>query len=175
VKALIIIAGQLLLAATAGASADTSVSDLQRRVDAMQKAAHFAQVDFDSAKDAACARMSMPDMTRWQQAEAKFDKLAASGGDPHKISGQEDAIESLESHMMKPADHADLDAKRRTLASRLSLLHQAQEQLADARRKDSQDESSQFTQPENRTQNGSNFSVRSERDAENHPPLPPSQ
>lgn len=74
-----------------------------------------------------------------------------------------------------PSDQERVDDARNNLVKAQARLDQARTRLKVAKQKNENDDSSQAIQPENRTQNGSNFSIRSQRDSENHPPLPASQ
>jgi len=168
------IGASLFLSTAALASSDTSVSSLQKQVADAQKQVDQAQAVFDQAKEKAESGMSSSDKAEWRQAEAKFDNMVAEGKDPEKISAQKETLRSIESRVMKSSDRENVDDARNELVQAHAKLDQAKSRLRVAKQKNN-DDSSQFTQPENRTQNGSNFSIRSERDSENHPPLPTSQ
>jgi len=168
------VAASLFLPMAAGASSDTSVSSLQEQVADAQKEVDHAQADLDQAKEKAESGMSSSDKAAWRPAEAKFESMVAGGKDPDKISDQRDALRELDSRAMKSPDREKVDDARDELAKAYATLNQAKTRLQVARQGNN-DDSSQATQPENRTQNGSNFSIRSQRDSENHPPLPASQ
>jgi hypothetical protein len=168
------IAALLFLPTAAQASSDTSVSSLQKQVADAQKKVTQAQADLDQAKEKAESGMSSSDKSAWRPAEAKFESMVAAGKDSDKISDQRDTLRELESHAMKSSDREKVDDARSELVGAYATLNQAKTQLHATQQRNN-DDSSQFTQPENRTQNGSNFSIRSQRDSENHPPLPTSQ
>jgi uncharacterized protein YcaQ len=160
---------------SAAASADTSVSNLKQQVADAQKQVDQAQAQFDQAKEKAESGMSSSGKAEWRQAETKLESLMANGKVPEKISTQKDAVKEIESRVMKSSDREDVEDARNDLAKAQFRLDQAKTRMNVAKQKVNNDDSSQFTQPENRTQNGSNFSIRSQRDSENHPPLPASQ
>jgi hypothetical protein len=155
----------LFLSTTGWAS---SVSDAQDRVDQ-------AQADFDQAKSRALSSVSSSDKSAWKQAEAKYESMVAAGKDPKQISAQREVVEGIESHAMKSADQEKIDDARDQLTAARAKLAFAKAQASPPHQTISNDDSSQAIQPENRTQNGANFSIRSQRDSENHPPLPSSQ
>jgi len=157
------------------ARADTSVSSLKSNVSDAQKQVDQAQSDFDQAKEKAESGMSSSGKSEWRSAEAKLERLIANSKDDDKISDQKNTVKEIESRVMKSSDRENLEDARNDLAKAQVRLDHAKSQLSVAQQKSSGDDSSQFTQPENRTQNGSNFSIRSQRDSENHPPLPTSQ
>jgi peptidoglycan hydrolase CwlO-like protein len=155
------------------ASSETSVSDLETQVTNAQKQVDQAQDDFDQAKVRATSQMPSSHKAEWQQAEAKFDHMMATGADSKKISTQGEVLRELESHLMNSSDREKIDDSRNRLIQAHVKLDEARSRLS-ATQKRNNDDSSQFTQPENRTTNGS-ITIRSERDSENHPPLLPSQ
>jgi len=157
------IAATLFLSTAARAAANTSIASLQKQV----KQAH---AEFDQVKEKAEAGMSSSDKSTWRQAEAKFENALAEGKDQKTISAQRDQLKDLESRVMKPSDRESIEDSRDNLVAAYTQLDQAK-----ARLRGGSDDSSQAIQPENRTQNGNNFSIRSQRDSENHPPLPASQ
>jgi hypothetical protein len=133
-----------------------------------------AQANLDRAKEKAGDGMAPADRAGWQRAEASFETAAAAK--PKQVGDQKAAVEALERNKMKDGDREEVDAARDKLVGALARLDDAKTRLAsDTRGTNNHDESSQAIQPENRTQNGYNFSIRSDRDSENHPPLPPSQ
>jgi hypothetical protein len=157
------IAASLFFSTTAPAAANTSISSLQKQV-------KQAQAEFDQVKEKAEVGMSSSDKSTWRQAETKFENVLAEGKDQKTISAQRDQLKELESRVMKPSDRESIEDSRDNLVQAYAKLNQAK-----AGMRGGSDDSSQATQPENRTQNGSNFSIRSQRDSENHPPLPTSQ
>jgi hypothetical protein len=157
----------------AEASSESSLSALEKQVADTQKQVDQAQDDFDEAKDRAESQISSSNKTEWQQAEAKFDHMLATGADSKKISAQGEVLKELDSHMLNSSDREQIDDSRSRLVQAYARLYEARNRLS-ATQKRNNDDSSQFTQPENRTTNGS-ITIRSERDSENHPPLPPSQ
>jgi chromosome segregation ATPase len=110
-----------------------------------------------------------------------FFTVAARASDPSIPTLKQrvaDAQKQVDQAQQK-YDHAktqgeSLDDSQKELARAHARLDQAKNQLHVAQQKIKADDSSQAIQPENRTQNGSNFSIRSQRDSENHPPLPAS-
>ncbi len=160
--------------AVAATSAE-SVSNLQAKVDDAKRDVSRAQTKFDQAREKACSTMSPTDKAQWQQAEAKFESALAVGSDD-QIEMRKAAVEGIESRVTKDGDRKEVDAARDKLIAAQARLNEAKTRLAaDTRGTNNHDESSQAIQPENRTQNGNNFSIRSQRDSENHPPLPASQ
>ena len=153
----------LFLATAAQAAANIPISTLQKQV-------KQAQADLDQAKEKAELGMSPSDKSTWRQAETKFENALAEGKDQDAISNQKDALKKLESRVMKSSDRESVENSRDNLVQAYAKLN-----LAKSRMRGGGDDSSQAIQPENRTQNGSNFSIRSQRDSENHPPLPASQ
>jgi hypothetical protein len=158
------LAASLFFTTAARASSDVSVSSLQKQVDQ-------AKADLDQAKEKAESGMSSSGKAEWRPAEAKFETMVAQGGNPDKISAQGDTLREIESRLMKSSDRDEVDEARNKLARAGARLNEAKAKL---RATQHGDDSSQAIQPENRTQNGANFSIRSERDSENHPPLPAS-
>jgi len=156
-------AALLLFSTGVQAAAKTSISALQKQV-------KQAQAELDQVKEKAEAGMASSDKSTWRQAEAKFESALASGKDQKTISAQRDLLKEIDSRVMKPSDRESVEDSRGNLVAAYTKLDQAK-----ARLRGGSDDSSQAIQPENRTQNGSNFSIRSQRDSENHPPLPASQ
>jgi hypothetical protein len=153
----------LLLPTVVQAAANTSISNLQKGV-------KHAQAKLDQVKEKGEAEMSSSDKSTWRQAETKFENALAQGKDQKTISAQMDVLKELDLGMMKPSDRQSIEDSRENLVQAYTKLNQAK-----ARLRGGNDDSSQAIQPENRTQNGSNFSIRSQRDSESHPPLPASQ
>ena len=158
-------ASLLLLATTCYAS---SVSDAQDKVDQ-------AQSDFDGAKASALSIMSSSDKTRWKQAEAKYESLVAAGKDSGEVASRKQAVMDIEKHVLAPPECESLDRARDELTAARAKLALAKAKASPPHQSIGNDDSSQAIQPENRTQNGANFTIRSERDSESHPPLPSSQ
>jgi len=167
-KTLYFMIGVALLAlfvATSSRASVTTVAGAQKQVD-------IAQAKFDRAKENAEAGMLSSDKSSWRQAEAKFDNLISSGANPNKLSAPKAEVQEVESHAMKSSDRDSVDEARDNLVSAYTMLYQAKARVTP---RPVHDDSSQAIQQENRTQNGANFSIRSERDSENHQPLPSSQ
>ena len=159
------IAALLFLTSTGWAS---SVSDAQDKVDQ-------AQANFDGAKDSVLSIMSSSDKARWKQAEAKYEHLVEDGANSGQIAKQKQAVMDIEKHALAPAECDSVDRARDELTAARTKLALAKAEGKPPHQTISNDDSSQAIQPENRTQNGANFSIRSQRDSENHPPLPSSQ
>ena len=141
-----------------------SVPSLQRDVDK-------AQANLDAAKEKAEAGLSSPNKVEWEQAEAKFESMVTSGKDAKQIAAQKDALKELDVRTLpSAADRDNMENARSKFA-----VAQARLDVAKSRLRNGPDDSSQANQPEIRTENGSGFTIRSEREAENHPPLPSSQ
>jgi len=166
-----IFAALLFLATVAQAAANIPISTLQKQV-------KQAQAELDQAKEKAELGMSASDKAEWREVEKKFETMVAEGKDSKKISTQEKALMDLETRVITSSGsmegprsaRVNLDLAREQLVQAYAKLN-----VAKARLRGGSDDSSQAIQPENRTQNGSNFSIRSQRDSENHPPLPASQ
>jgi hypothetical protein len=171
---LIMAVGSLLAAIDAQATSDTSISSLQTKVAHAQAQVDAAKNAFNAARDKALPGMSSADQAQWRDAETKFENLESSAAGSHGISAQKEAVEKIEEHGMKPDDRDRLDDARDKLAAAYTALNVAKAHAAERGVRNPNDDSSQANQPENHTQNGAGFSVRSERDAENHPPLPSS-
>ena len=158
------IAAALFLPTAARAS---SISDAQKKVDQ-------AQSDFDGARESVLSVMSSSDKGRWKQAEAKYEHLVAAGKDSGQIAAQKQAVMDIEKHTLAPPECESVDRARDVLIAARTKLALAKAEASPPHQTIGNDDSSQAIQPENRTQNGSNFSIRSQRDSENHPPLPTS-
>lgn len=111
-----------------------------------------------------------------------FFTIAAQASDPsistlkqRVADAQKQVDQAQQKYNHAKTQDEPLDDSRSELAKARTRLDQAKSQLRVAQQKIKADDSSQAIQPENRTQNGSNFSIRSQRDSENHPPLPASQ
>jgi len=166
------IAATLFLSAAVCTSAGTmTTSSAQKQVSDAQEQVVKAKADLDAARERAEASMASSDKMEWQKAEAKFESLVASGNDLKQIAAQKELLKELDSRVVKSSDaREDVENARSRLA-----VAQGKLDVIKSRMRNLPDNSSQAIQPENRTQNGNGFSVRSERDAENHPPLPASQ
>jgi len=166
------IAAALFLATALLASAgSTTSSSAQKQVSDAQKQVEKARANLDAAKEKAEAGMASSDTAEWQKAEAKFEGLVASGSGSKEIAAQKDSLKQLDARAVKSSDDRDdVENARAKL-----VVAQSKLDVIKSRLRNGPDDSSQANQPENRTQNGAGFSVRSERDAENHPPLPASK
>jgi hypothetical protein len=175
-------AAALLFLSTAAEASGPSVSDLKSQVAAAQKQVDKAHADLDKAKENAEPMVTPSEKSEWYKAETKFENMVTGDKDSKKITAQEQMLKDLETRVITSSGSMDgprsarvnLDMAREELVWAQGKLNQARTKLHLAQRKDN-DDSSQATQPENRTQNGSNFTIRSQRDSENHPPLPASQ
>jgi hypothetical protein len=119
-----------------------------------------------------------PDKGDWRQLELKWNNDTVAGPtDPKVISAEIDTLNQMESRLLKSSDHERMAQARNDLMEASAKVEHVLSQYNQAVRssRTHHDDFSQATQPENRTQNGSNFSIRSQRDSENHPPLPSSQ
>jgi hypothetical protein len=165
------IAAALFFSAADCASAGSTTSpSAQKQVSDAQKQVDKAKADLDDAKEKAEAGMAPSDKAEWQKAESKFENLVTSGNDSKQASAQKGSLKELDSRVVKSSDDRDAveDARNKLVVAQTKL------NVINSRLRNAPDDSSQATQPENRTQNGAGFRVRSERDAENHPPLPAS-
>jgi len=158
----------IMLAGLAALLSPALVRASDNSVPSLQKQVRQAQSNFDHAKEKAESGMTSSGKAEWERAQAKWDALLSQGADADKIASQKNMLTEIESRVMPSSDRESVDDARDVLA-------QAGNRLRVAQQKNSHDDSSQAIQPENRTQNGSNFSIRSQRDSENHPPLPSSQ
>ena len=154
----------------------SSVSDAQDKVDQ-------AQADLDKAKEKAELLLLSSDKSGWREAEMKFESMVEDDKDSKKIEAQEQMLKDLDTRVIKSSEslgearaaRSSLDLARDQFVWSYAMLNQAKTQGKPPHQTNRNDDSSQATQPENRTQNGANFSIRSQRDSENHPPLPSSQ
>jgi hypothetical protein len=170
------IAALVFFATAASASSGSSIADAQKKVDK-------AQADLDKAKEKAELMMASSDKSKWREAEMKFESMVADDKDSKKIAAQEQMLKDLETRIITSsqspgearAARVNLDLARDQFVGAYAKLALAKAQARPPHQTISNDDSSQAIQPENRTQNGSNFSIRSQRDSENHPPLPASQ
>lgn len=166
------VVASLLAPTDAHATSDTSISSLNTKVAHAQARLDAAKANFNKEKDKALAGMSSGDKARWEGAEAKFESLEDNAASSHTISAQKQAVEEIESRALK--SHDDLDSARNKMADAYTALNVAKARVAERGTRNPNDDSSQANQAQNVTQPFQNFSVRSERDAENHPPLPSS-
>jgi hypothetical protein len=168
-------AAMLMWLAVARAATDDSIANLKIELAEAQSGVLLAQKSFHVTKEKTYSALAPADVARLESEESKYDSLLAHGGSSKELEAQKDVLVDIESHVMKSSWRDAIERARSNQIKALADLEQAKTRVRVAEEKNNQDDSSQAIQPENRTQNGSNFSIRSQRDSENHPPLPSSQ
>ena len=137
----------------------------------MPKQVEKAQANLDAAKEKRKRAWPRPTKRSGKKPRRSSRAWWPSGNGSKEIATQKDSLKQLDARAVKSSDDRDdVESARAKL-----VVAQSKLDVIKSRLRNGPDDSSQAIQPENRTQNGAGFSVRSERDAENHPPLPASQ